>query len=124
MGTVIREAEKIAQEREEKLAREQQNRTLSAARMLEEKRGLRILPAEEFDANVAASVLGTEKLVMGNREKIVLAKAAGQGACSFVVFGAAHDFREEIDAWNREHPDHMFTLVEITPKAVMGWEAR
>lgn len=128
----LREAERVEREREEQRAQEQERLTLSAARMLEEKRGLRILPAEEFDANVAASIARklaiehptTHKLVMEKREKIVLEKAAKRGTVSFVLFGAAHDFRKEIDAWNREHPDQMFTLVEITPKTVREWEMR
>lgn len=50
------------------------------------------------------------------REDINLANIAIQGdAVAVISFGGWHTFAQNIDRWNRSHPDQRFNLVEITP---------
>lgn len=37
----------------------------------------------------------------------------------FVFYGAAHDWRDNIDRWNEAHPDHAFSLIEMTPDCLI-----
>lgn len=34
---------------------------------------------------------------------------------SVIVFGAEHDFRDNVNAWNKEHPADTFSLIVVTP---------
>ena len=32
------------------------------------------------------------------------------------VYGKAHDWKDNIETWNREHPDEKFSLIVVTPE--------
>ena len=36
---------------------------------------------------------------------------------SVVVFGAKHDFRDNVERWNKEYPEDKFSLIVVTPAA-------
>jgi len=39
-------------------------------------------------------------------------------AFSIVVYGANHDFKDNIEKWNKKYPSKKFSLIEVTPKPV------
>jgi hypothetical protein len=49
------------------------------------------------------------------RERSVLEIiAAEQERVAYAFYGAAHRWSDDIDRWNADHPDHLFSLMEIT----------
>jgi hypothetical protein len=105
---------------------------LCATGRLKKKRGLRVLAAEETKENIegVVSVLRAaqerraptrqeQRAMFDEREKVLLQRVTdSKKAWAVSTYGALHDFRYSIEAWNREHPDHSFSLIELTPKSV------
>ena len=57
-----------------------------------------------------------------NREDFLLKKISkdhlqGNGYTVF-VYGAAHDFRDNVTEWNERHPNSKYSLVVLTPKGI------
>ena len=128
--TIARREERTSDHKQQKGTAAQQKERLSASKMLESKRGLRIQAAEDFGANLHATFAmrdpnypDRDNIIMRNRERILVQFVSKRGALTFVLYGAAHDFREEIDEWNAKHPDDTITLVEITSKRIEKLEA-
>jgi hypothetical protein len=57
-----------------------------------------------------------DPLIYKSREDYVLKLVSdAREDCSVVVFGADHDFRDNVDQWNNEHPRDKFSLIVVTP---------
>ena len=134
------------QEREEQLQERNQRFWYSAVKKLVAEGKLSILAVEEIRSNDLAGLIvekeGWEqdpnkvKVVVENREDIVLQKIASQNAGLWVcVYGGAHlwggnqsfgdiypiangriSLKDNIAEWNSQHPDKKFSLIEITPQ--------
>ncbi|GEM_PF-5558048 len=60
-----------------------------------------------------------KKVVFDEREDALLNIVdSGEERFSFVVYGAEHDLRDNIDRWNSENPDNKFSLIVLTPTGV------
>jgi len=61
-----------------------------------------------------------EKVVMDDRENVALERIVQdfpQGNNSVIlIYGASHDFRDNIAEWNRTHPNMKYSLRIISPK--------
>lgn len=67
--------------------------------------------AEEF-----AKLLSDDSLIKKGREDAVLEKLIQQkNPLALVVYGKAHDFRDNVEEWNRRNPRRTISLIEITP---------
>jgi hypothetical protein len=91
---------------------------------------LKILPADTLEGNLDASYIlkqngynlsdsEVKKKVIEDRENIFLANADfGENSFGWLVYGAAHNFRNNIEQWNKAHPDRKYSLIEITPEGI------
>lgn len=56
--------------------------------------------------------------IFNPREDYVLKLIAeGKESYSAVVFGGKHNFRDNVEKWNREHPNDLFSLIVVTPSS-------
>jgi hypothetical protein len=105
-----------------------QRSELSAVDWLHREAGLTKRAAETRQGNHAAAEILRQPLSSGNRlrgqrvledrEDILLDIIAEKGdPVAVTVFGGFHDWSNNIQAWNKKHPDRKFALVEITPTA-------
>jgi len=98
-----------------------------ASEILAAERKIRLLPAEDKRIHdLASEVLKGEtgdveraKQYSNAREDFVLKRFSNSpDEVGCVVYGSAHDFRDNIDKWNQENPLNQISLVEITPKYI------
>jgi len=118
---------------EEMLTLQQEREVLSskesAVLQLAQQGLITMLPAEMDHANEAAVAaaergdLDATKKYNEQRENILVALAAKHDTVlTAVVYGANHDWRNNIDEWNAMHSDCRFSLIEITPETVKKYE--
>ena len=78
------------------------------------------LSAPSFLDNSPEAINDRESLVMNDRENVALERIAQdfpQGNNSVIlIYGASHDFRNNIAEWNRTHPNMKYSLRIISPK--------
>ncbi|MCH7568680.1 MAG: hypothetical protein IIA87_04635 [Nanoarchaeota archaeon] len=101
-----------------------------AAHMLWSRGMIDIKPAETKEANLKAlevfldsnsSASEREKYSKKIREDVFLDLVdAGGERYSVVVYGALHDWRDNINEWNRDNPDNKFSLITMTPYGIEG----
>jgi hypothetical protein len=63
----------------------------------------------------------TSREVYDDREDFVISQIANEylnGTHAVTVFGANHDFRNNIQEWNAKHPQNKFSLIVATPTRV------
>lgn len=74
--------------------------------------------AQEAAGNFLESPATRRRLMESDRENALLdIVALSNRPIALTVFGGAHDWSDNIVAWNRAHPRAKFALVEITPLA-------
>src|SRR3989344_754170 len=102
----------------------------AALKMFDEGR-IQILPAETLRANLLASVIADDVLsgkpvsekfydeyVMKNREDLVLSFISESAdPINFLVYGGGHWFGDNINQWNKKHPDKKYSLIEIVHRS-------
>lgn len=84
--------------------------------------------AEKKLAAALASGHDDHPAVLGKREQLVLKRIVEdfpEGCATAVtVYGADHDFRDDVAQWNEAHPQQKFSLVVATPQAVLDLHKR
>lgn len=60
-------------------------------------------PREDYALSSIAGVLQKENKVL-----------------AYLVYGGGHDFKDNIERWNKEHPNSKFSLIVITPTSYKG----
>ena len=96
-----------------------------AASVMAIKHGLKLVAAENKELNEIASelVFLSPNHVLKDREDFLLDKIdddddlQGEDYTVF-VYGAGHDFKDNVAEWNANHPDNKYSLVIITPKGI------
>jgi hypothetical protein len=81
-----------------------------------------LVPPESHDLNARAWQARTHEeldAVQNERENHVM-KLASELDCLLpvMVYGKQHDFKDNIEKWNRENPDLKFSLIEIMPQSM------
>ena len=86
-----------------------------------EQMGIKIYPGEN---NGLRTQEGDKYHVVESRNREILRKAvASDEPLSFAVFGSAHYFRRTISSWNRENPEHKFSLITVMPEGTyQAWQ--
>lgn len=57
------------------------------------------------------------KIIRREREDYVVEKIAKKGdKINLLLFGEAHDFKDNIDRWNKSNPSKQYRLIEVTPE--------
>jgi len=94
---------------------------LGAARLLASERKLNLSPAEsssllEKARSTLYSKSKIEEQLHQDRENVVLDNTIRNSLpLSVVVYGSEHEFWDNIQKWNREHPNQKFSLIELYP---------
>lgn len=97
-----------------------------ALRVLEEAGTIVLKGAErtkEFDASGPAVFMedgpGRDRLLFEDREDALLKIiSADRDRIACTVYGAAHDWKDNVERWNDAHPSDAFSLVTLTVKTV------
>ncbi len=59
-----------------------------------------------------------EHLIMEGREDALIQLVRKDGnPAAITVFGGSHDWKNNVEDWNKDHPEEQFGLIVITPKA-------
>lgn len=70
-----------------------------------------------YNRFLETGVLGND--AYNGREDIVLELVAeGKAPFALTVYGAAHDFKDNINRWNALHPEMKFSLIEVDPEGI------
>jgi len=92
--------------------------------MLGSQGDIKVLPAEKpmiFER--ARRNPKNKKYVFDARENALLELVDEQGdAFSIVLYGAKHDFKDNIYVWNQQNPNKKFSLIEVTAKSKIPME--
>ena len=95
-----------------------------AFRLYRDKGIASLLPSETKKANAdhlaALAVAKDDSHTTEIREfealRILAAGASKGEGVATLVYGSAHSFKNNVESWNRVHPDMQIALMEITPK--------
>ena len=87
---------------------------------------IELRPAETEEMNQKAFmesyklVTGEEiKYVFDGRERIAIESIGKDNLkIAVLVYGAAHEFKDDIERWNRENPNRKYNLIEIVPEGL------
>ena len=90
--------------------------------------GLRVKGGErtkEYDASGPALYMPdgperTELLFEARERALMKIVHEGRDRIACTVYGAAHDWKNNVEEWNDEHPDDQFSILTLTTKTV--WE--
>ena len=82
--------------------------------------GIKILPAEKAELHDKAILNPTNKDIVNDARENALLKIISNynEPLSITTYGANHNFKDNIEAWNINNPDKKFSLIVITPKSL------
>ena len=93
-----------------------------AARILGAAGRIEIRPTEDRTLNQAAfEAVKSHKLeddtIFNQRENHVM-RLVSEEPYSVTLFGANHNFRDNVENWNKQNPDNKFSLIVVTPNSL------
>jgi len=95
-----------------------------AAYLMASEGKIKLIPAEtrEGQNRAEAEILSTGRPGRDSyslREDILLDIVSKQSMpLALTVYGAGHDFKDNVERWNRENPDRKYSLIEITSEGL------
>lgn len=84
---------------------------LGAAFKLVKEGKIRVIPAE-------SKKFIKDRYNDEGRENSLLDLIRGKSPIVYSIYGTKHDFRNNIDEWNKSHPDEKISLIEVNPKYI------
>ena len=92
---------------------------IDAPKLLEVEGTIRLIPAERYESHLRAlSRNAITKDIFDARENIALdVISRNQNTLNVLVYGGLHWFGDNINEWNKQHPDRKYSLIEITPES-------
>jgi hypothetical protein len=98
--------------------------------MLQEEGKMKVIPAETMEGNFLAqdavkdyengliTLEERDRLIFDVREDSALKLISkNPNPLNVMLYGGAHNFGDNINQWNSQHPDQKYSLIEITPES-------